>query len=392
MDVWLAKIYMDLLNFTGLVPHTEQSSLGFESPLWLWLIIAWPLLWWLSSFFNAKNDLSEIQARRQLRVKHALIHKMQNANPVLPMRLFSFKTVVFNILRGLLISLVAIALAQPVLKFPTPPEPNTKTVRDIAFVIESSASFLLPDYQINGKQETRMNVVKQVLDKFIGGLKGNRFSLEVYADNAFTLMPLTSDQTLARLSLKRLKPYLAGRTDTAMGQALGLALKQTDQTGITKANKETLKRVVVLISDGLSQPSKIELSEAVNYAQLLKVPIYTIGVGASNQQADKRIYTGLLYQPLEKQSLQMIAQQTGGQYYQVGSGDEISAVLEKINQAEGVPYVAPPSPPSKQDLSFYPLILAVLIFAFYWLLALLWQGSKRSKDNSLNLGNKEANT
>ncbi|MDX1351542.1 MAG: VWA domain-containing protein [Thiomicrorhabdus sp.] len=371
MEAWL----LQLINMTGLVINAEPDSLAFESPDWLWLIVIWPLLWWISSRFVANNDLSEVMARRQLKVKHALIHKVQHAKPVAHPMVFSFRQLVFNLLRGLAISLIAIALAQPVQKLATPAEPNNKTVRDIVFVVESSASFLLPDYVMNGQQETRMNVVKQVLDDFMAKLEGNRFGLAVYADSAFTMLPLTADQTVARLSLKRLQPYLAGRTDTAMGEALGLALKQTDKTpGITKANASTLKRVVVLISDGLSQPSKIELTEAVNYAQLLQVPIYTIGVGASNQQADKRLYTGLLYQPLEAESLQAIAQQTSGQYFQVGSGAEISAVLEQINQAEGVPYESPPSPPQKQDLSPYPLLAGLVVLAIYWLLSLFWTG------------------
>ena len=376
MEAWL----LNLFNFTGLVTHAEPGSLVFESPNWLWLMVVWPLLWWLSSRFIANNDLSDISARRQLRVKHALIHKMHHAKPVKTQATFSFRTLFFNLLRGVAICFMAIALAQPVQKLASPAQPDSKTVRDIVFVVESSATFLLPDYEMNGQQETRMNVVKQVLDDFIAKLEGNRFSLAIYADNAFTLLPLTADQTLARLSLKRLQPYLAGRTDTAMGEALGLALKQTDQsTGLTKANDNTLKRVVVLISDGLSQPSKIELTEAVNYAQLLQVPIYTIGVGASSEQADKRIYTGLLYQPLEAESLQAIAQQTAGQYFQVGSGAEISAVLDKINQAEGVPYELPPSPPKKQDLSPYPLIAGLVILGIYWLLSLLWTGVRLNK-------------
>ncbi|GAB6068922.1 hypothetical protein JCM30760_00190 [Thiomicrorhabdus hydrogeniphila] len=387
MEYGLANLLLQVLNFTGLVNHIEPGSLVFESPNWLWLIILWPLFWWLSSRFNAKNDLSEIQASRELRVKHALIHKIGTAQPIVRKRVWRLKAVVFNILRGLMISLLAIALAQPVQKLAPPTEPQTKTVRDIVFVIESSASFLLPDYQINGEPETRMNVVKQVLDNFIAKLEGNRFSLDIYADNAYTLLPLTSDQTLARMSLKRLKPYLAGRTDTAMGEALGLALKQTDKqtdqkSDIAKANKNTLKRVVILISDGLSQPSKIELTEAVNYAQLLQVPIYTIGVGASNDKADKRLYSGLLYQPLETESLQSIAKQTGGQYYQVGSGTEISQVLEKINQAEGVPYQKPPSPPVKKALYFYPLNMLAFVFVLYWLLALFWQQSRKQKKSN----------
>jgi Ca-activated chloride channel family protein len=385
METWL----LSLFAYIPFLDLQNTDSLLFESPEWLWLIWLWPILWFISSRFSAKNDLSELTANRQLRVKHALIHKMQGGFAPISQARFEFRVLFFNLLRGLVIVFLAIALAQPIQKLPSAAEPEQKTVRDIVFVIESSASFLLPDYEIDGKPETRMNVVKKVLDNFIGELKGNRFSLAIYADSAYTLLPLTNDQTLARLTLKRLKPYLAGRTDTAMGEALGLALKQTDQsTGITKANKDTLKRVVVLISDGLSQPSRIELTEAVNYAQLLKVPIYTIGVGASSEQADKRIYSGLLYQPLESESLQALAEQTQGQYFQVGSGQEISAVLAKINQAEGVPYIAPPAPPQKQYLYSYPLIMGVVVLGIYWALSLIWMSfvarkkSKKQKERA----------
>ena len=388
METWL----LSLFHLTGLVSIEEAISLDFESPIWLWLILIWPIFWWLSHWLgrdvSGKNDLSEMAANRQLRVKHALIHRAQKSSVSVMVQGYSLRSVVLNLLRGLMIGLLALALAEPVLKLPKPVEPESKTVRDIVFVIESSASFLLPDYEMNGQPETRMNVVKEVLDSFIAQLEGNRFGLAIYADSAFTLLPLTHDQTLARLSLKKLQPYLAGRTDTAMGEALGLALKQTDYANVSlnktskdkvsadnafiKANANTLKRVLVLISDGLSQPSKIELTEAVNYAQLLQVPIYTIGVGASSEQADKRLYTGLLFQPLESESLQQIAQQTGGQYFQVGSGAEISTVLNQINQTEGVPYQAPPALPQKQALFFYPLLAGLVIFCLYWLLSVIW--------------------
>mgnify|MGYP001082705006 FL=1 len=188
---------------------------------------------------------------------------------------------------------------------------------------------------------------------------------------------MTYDATLARLTLKRLKPYLAGRTDMAIGEALGLALKQTDMqlqnNSFTASSTNELntnqqrKKIMVLISDGLSLPSRLALTEAVNYSQLLQVPIYTIGVGASSQKADNREFTGLLYQPLEAESLQRIAQQTGGQYFRVGSGQEIKQVLEKINQIEGVPFTPPAVEPKTRILMFYPLSGLLLIFFFYGL-------------------------
>ncbi len=386
MEAWILHWFVEF----GLAENADKLS--FASPQWLGLIALWPVLWLLSGWagrqFDVKDDLSENRRQSELSVKHNLIHLMKRSKVKTSLPKGMFSDLVFQLLRGLLIVVLAVSLADPVEKLPVAAKPEPKTVRDIVFVIESSASFLLPDYEIDGHPETRMNVVKEVLDQFIAKLDGNRFSIAIYADKAFTMLPMTYDQTLARLTLKRLKPYLAGRTDVAMGEALGLALKQADSNLQTAADDSIAgqqagrKKVVVLISDGLSLPSRLELSEAVNYAQMLDVPVYTIGVGASSDQADKRVYSGLLYQPLEAESLQQIATQTKAQYYQVGSGQEISQVLEKINQAEGVPYIPPPSPPQERRLYSYPLTLSALIFGFYWLLSLLLKPRARQESQA----------
>lgn len=384
MEALLVNILPDMFGIEGL---------EFANPAGLWLLFLWPLLWVLSGlnqlFGGAQNDdLTQLQSQRQLVVKHALIHKMQpfgSAKRVLKWR-FSVVKLGLNLLRGIIIISLAIALAQPEKIQDLAPLPQQKTVRDIVFVIESSASFLLPDYQVNGHSETRMNVVKNVLDQFISGLEGNRFGLAIYAEQAYTLMPLTADQTAARLNLKRLKPYLAGRTDSAMGEALGLALKQTRQPSQNPQTKQTesdtLKRVIVLISDGLSQPSRLALSEAINYAQLLQVPIYTIGVGANSQAADKRLYTGLLYQPLESGSLKAIASETQGQYFEIGSGQDLNRVLQKINEAEGVPYETPPRPPLHIALYEKPLSISVISLLCYLFLSLLLANKLRSSSDN----------
>lgn len=387
MEILLVNLFSThLSNLFGV------EDLEFANPVGLWLLFLWPLLWLLTALMPLfggaqEDDLTQLQSQRQLVVKHALIHKMQpfsSTKSALKWR-FSGVKVSLNLLRGLIIISLAIALAQPEKTQELAPLPQQKTVRDIVFVIESSASFLLPDYQVNGQSETRMNVVKSVLDQFISGLEGNRFGLAIYAEQAYTLMPLTADQTAARLNLKRLKPYLAGRTDSAMGEALGLALKQTRQPAqnapTLSTASDTLKRVVVLISDGLSQPSRLPLSEAVNYAQLLQVPIYTIGVGANSQDADKRLYTGLLYQPLESGSLKAIASETEGDYFEIGSGQELSRVLQKINEAEGVPYEAPPRPPQHIPLYDLPLSISVISLFCYLFLSLLLANKLHASKN-----------
>ena len=364
----------------GLLSNLNFQVDQFESPLWFWLILLLPIFWLLHLGAGGQDDLGQQQSQRQFVFKHPLIHlKTQTKKSVKTASgRFSLVTLLLQLLRAILIISLAIALAQPIKLQQSDPKPQQKTVRDVMFVIESSATFLLPDYQVNGQATQRIEVVKTVLDQFISGLSGNRFGLVIYAKQAYTLMPLTGDQTAARLNLKRLKPYLAGRTDEAMGEALGLALKQNELALDSKADKDTLKRVVVLISDGLSQKSRLNIGEAINYAQTMNVPIYTVGVGASSEEADKRVYSGLLYQPLESASLQQIANETQGEYYRVGSGDDLQKVLTQIDESAGVPYVAPPNPPQKIPLYVIPLTVAVWVFVLYALVSVLFNRQRKA--------------
>jgi len=380
MEAWL----LNLFNLDKIV---------FAQPIWLWAMWLWPLLWGVKTLLSRQfgepsptlsDDLSQLKTQSQLSVTHPLVDQfIQNIHtktqPHVPFSLAKFG---LNLLRGLILISLAIALAQPEKIQPLPEDAPQQTVRDIVFVIESSASLLLPDYQINGQPESRMNVVKMVLDQFIAELEGNRFGLTIYADHAYTLMPLTADQTAARLHLNRLKPYLAGRLDTAMGEALGLALKQTDlkESSDNPNFIPPLKRIIVLISDGLSRPSTLPISEAINYAQTLNVPIYTVGIGSHSHTADQRKYTGLLYQPLESKSLKTIASATQAHYFQVGSGHDLSKVLQKINAAEGVPLTTPPNQMQRIALYHLPLSVAVATLCLYLLLSLMWTRSRLSQE------------
>ncbi|MDA3807865.1 MAG: hypothetical protein PF440_08135, partial [Thiomicrorhabdus sp.] len=142
---------METLLVTLLSTLFGIEGLEFATPAALWLLFLWPLLWVLSGlnqlFGGAQNDdLTQLQSQRQLVVKHALIHKMQSFGSVKRVLKWRFSVVKMglNLLRGIIIMSLAIALAQPEKIQELAPLPQQKTVRDIVFVIESSASFLLP--------------------------------------------------------------------------------------------------------------------------------------------------------------------------------------------------------------------------------------------------------
>ncbi|PLA75296.1 hypothetical protein CYQ88_01645 [Hydrogenovibrio sp. SC-1] len=362
----------DLSALMELVKHWDQVI--FVSPDWFW---GWMLLVGLSlwhRFRPAQTDWQQTSQARALVFRHSLINHLSFQTPPATKRAWS--RWLLHALRWLLLTVIILALAEPVYKIELPPEPQTKTVRDIVFVVETSVSMGLEDYQVSAEPASRLDAIKSVLDSFIAGMKGNRFSLILYAESAYTLMPLTADGTTARLMLKRLMPYLAGRTDEATGEALGLALQQTEQ-----ATETTRNRVVVLISDGLNANSRLPLSEAVNYAQGLNVPIYTIGVGAEDASADQRTYSGLIYQTLDASPLQSIADQTDGRYYRVGGKDDLQTVLQQIDQTEGVEIEV--TTPKFQLRSFVKelLMLGMGLFVLYFI-GMQWLASNVQRETT----------
>ncbi|BBP42359.1 vWA domain-containing protein [Thiosulfativibrio zosterae] len=375
MTEWLLRLSQQAQSWQ------EWAAISFAQPDVFWLGLLLPLLWlskWVGVWQVRSDWQADLGATQNAWFRHTLIEqafalKSAQKQPGLvsfkPNLATFWRQTLLQILRVLVVLMVLVAAAQPqkITVFKEP-QPQAKTVRDLVFVVESSASFLLPDYQVQGQATPRMTVVKQVLDQFMAGLSGNRFGLVLYAEQAYTLMPLTNDLTTARLMLQRLRPYLAGRTDEAMGEALGLALRQAEQD-----TPSTQKRVVVLISDGLSRPSRLPINQVIEYAQAMNLPIYTIGVGAGSAEADQRIYRGLLYQPLESNSLKTLAEQTLGQYFQVTSGQDLQKVLQTIDQSEGVAVAESLVRKQISALFELPLALGLLSLFIYTLLRLIWQ-------------------
>jgi len=359
-----------MMTWTELAVFLETGNpVVYQNPLAFWLLLVIPIFIWVYQRQANASDWDVLANQKNLVFRHPLIDQL-NFSKSIKKKPFSLMQWLLHFLRYTLLILAVLALAKPIKEVPLPPEPQTKTVRDIVFVIESSASMMLSDYEIDGKPTARMEVVKNVLDQFVAGLDGNRFSFVLYAEDAYTLMPMTSDATTARLMLKRLRPYLAGREDQALGEALGLALLQAE-----KVTDNTQRRIVVVFSDGENKPSRVNVAEAINYAQGMNLPIYTIGVGAGSKAADKREFAGLLYQKLEDKSLKHIAEQTQASYFQVGSRQALQNVLKKIDAAEGVEIASPRL--KNKTVELYPYLLAVLLMVFVFYAALIQLFAKK---------------
>lgn len=340
----------------------------FAYPAWFWTLAAWLILQMIwPNAWRPSGDAGQMPVFFHPKIDQFMADSSQtDFASVTDKRALSRRLLVSLLKIAIMLSLLT-ALAQPQRLIEQPPQANSQPVRDIALVLESSVSFVLEDYELQGQPTSRMEVVKAVLDEFVQGLSDNRFSLALYAEQAYSLVPMTFDNQAMRANLQRLQPYLAGRTDQAVGEALGLALREVAQA---EQNDSIQKRLVVLVSDGVQTDSRIDLNSIIEYANHLSVPIYTIGIGAGSAPAENQS-SGLIYQALQTRDLKTLAEQTNGQFYQVGGQDDLQSVLRSIEQTEGVQRT--PTSETRwqtQPLYFKPLAFALVLLLVWWLLTL----------------------
>ena len=136
-------------------------------------------------------------------------------------------------------------------------------------------------------------------------------------------------------------------------------------------------RVLILLTDGQDTASSVQPLEAARLAADLGIRIYTIGIGA-----DAMTLPGLFGSSfgsrqvnpsaeLDEETLQDIAQISGGQYFRARNPQELVQIYELLDELEPVEQDAATYRP-RQALGYLPLLLA-LGMSFLLALRRLWQ-------------------
>jgi Ca-activated chloride channel family protein len=132
---------------------------------------------------------------------------------------------------------------------------------------------------------------------------------------------------------------LAGR-DTAIGDAIAVAIKRLKE----QAQEH---RVLILLTDGANTVGNIAPVDAARIAARAGVRIYTIGIGGA--QMGRRTPFGMLAprgSDLDPVTLQAIAVETGGRYFQATDTAELARVYEELDSLE---------PSVRESLSLRPM-------------------------------------
>jgi Ca-activated chloride channel family protein len=139
---------------------------------------------------------------------------------------------------------------------------------------------LAVDYEIDGREIGRLELLKPAVEKFIAGRPTDRIGIVVFSGRAFTLVPPTLNHARLIWALQRLK--IAGLPQgTAIGDGLGLALANLADVR-TLDPERTRPAFIVLVSDGSNNAGMFKPHESVAIAKHHKIPIYTISVGSND--------------------------------------------------------------------------------------------------------------
>ncbi len=225
-----------------------------------------------------------------------------------------------------------IALANP--QIGTKLEDVKREGVDIIVALDVSKSMLAEDIKPN-----RLQKAKHELSQLIDLLQGDRIGLVAFAGIPHVQCPLTLDYSAAKLFLSIIDVGLIPQPGTAIGEAIESAIKAFN-------TEERKHKVLILITDGESHES--DPLEAAAEAEQQGVKIYTIGIGSpqgvpipefdrrGRQSGFKKDRAGnVVTTKLDVVTLQKIAYQTGGKFYQASSGEaELDEIYEEISALE----------------------------------------------------------
>lgn len=224
----------------------------FEEPSYLYLLLLIPLLavgYFYAMFLKKK-------AIRRFGDPELMATLMPDVSSFRP----HVKMVILLFVAGLMVLL----LARP--QFGSKLETVKRKGVEVIIALDISNSMLAQDVQ-----PSRLVKAKRLIAQLVDKMENDKVGMIVFAGDAFTQLPITSDYISAKMFLDAINPGLITKQGTAIGAALDLANKSfTPQEGVGRA--------VVLITDGENHEGGAEA--AAEAAAKKGIQVNVLGVGS----------------------------------------------------------------------------------------------------------------
>ncbi len=288
------------------------NNITFLHPWFFLLLLLLPVVAWF---------------RYRHRQQHYAFLKMPTLEGVKNMQ--SWKAVLqrmLPVLRALALAALVFALARPQLAL------KEETIKaegiDIFLVIDLSSSMLAQDFKPD-----RLEVSKKVAIGFVDKRKYDRIGLTVFAAEAFTQCPLTTDHEVLKDFIRELHCGLL-EDGTAIGMGLATAVNRLKDSDVKS-------KVIILLTDGVNNSGYVKPLTAAQIAREFGVKVYTIGVGQEGEaltpisrRSDGRYVFGLARVEIDEELLRHIADLTGGRYFRATTAKSLESIYSEIDHME----------------------------------------------------------
>lgn len=292
-----------------------MENVTFLNPEFFWLFLLLPVAGlWL--FWKRKKQAATL--------KISSVNGFKSSTGFLP----KLKPYLY-VVRILGLASLIIALARPRTVDVSNQTKTTKGV-DIVMAMDVSGSMLAKDLKPN-----RMEALKDVAASFVENRPNDRIGIVVYASEAYTKTPVTSDKAVVLEAIKSIK------YDNVLQDGTGIGMGLTTAVNRLKDSKAK-SRVIILLTDGVNNAGFIEPETASEITKEYGIKVYTIGIGSNGMAMFPYAYApggkGFLYQmmkvEIDEKLLKTIAKNTGGQYFRATSNDKLKSIYNEINKLE----------------------------------------------------------
>ena len=286
----------------------------FEEPTYLYLLLLLPFL---AAFYLYSN----YRRRKAIR---------KFGDPVLMAQLMpdvsKYRPDVKFWLVFAAIGLFAVLLARP--QFGSKLETVKRQGVEVMIALDISKSMLAQDVQ-----PSRLEKAKRLVAQLVDKMENDKVGMIVFAGDAFTQLPITSDYISAKMFLESINPSLISKQGTAIGAAINLATRSfTPQEGVGRA--------AIVITDGENHEGGAV--EAAKAAAEKGIQVSVLGVGmpdgapipVEGTNDFRRDRDGnVVVTRLNEQMCQEIAQAGDGIYVRVDNSNAAQKVIaQEINK------------------------------------------------------------
>jgi Ca-activated chloride channel homolog len=291
-----------------------MENMTFLNPEFLWLFLLIPIvIAWFYWKRHEQNATLTISSTKGFGASNSWLVKLK---PLL------------YLFRILALSALIIALARPRVVNISNETKTTKGV-DIVLAIDVSGSMLARDLKPD-----RMQALKKLAVDFVYERRNDRVGVVLYAAEAYTKTPVTSDKAIVLDAIKSIQYDQNLQDGTGIGMGLGTAVNRLKDS-------KAKSRIVILMTDGVNNAGFIEPDSAAEIAKQYGIKVYTIGIGTNGNAEFPYAYAPngeLLFKmmkvEIDEKMMKNIAQKTDGKYFRATSNERLEQIYSEINKLE----------------------------------------------------------